>query len=87
MSGAWEGDADKPMVIDKYTQTRQRWLKEKIVKLVTAGTIRRPPLCPEQGKNTKGKIEWKESRKAGKKEKIREKTKKQKKDNTVSMHQ
>ena len=32
MSGAWEGDVDKPMVIDKYTQTRQRWLKGKIVK-------------------------------------------------------
>ena len=87
MSRAGESDADEPVVVGKYTQTRQRWLKEKIVKLVTASTIRRPLLCPEQGKNTKGKIEWKESRKAGKKEKIREKTKKQKKDNTVSMHQ
>ena len=26
------GDADEPMVVDKYTQTRQRWLKGKIVK-------------------------------------------------------
>ena len=26
------GDADKPVVVGKYTQTRQRWLKGKIVK-------------------------------------------------------
>ena len=26
------GDADEPVVVDKYTQTRQRWLKGKIVK-------------------------------------------------------
>ena len=32
LSGAGEGDADKPMVVGKYTQTKQRWLKGKIVK-------------------------------------------------------
>ena len=32
MSGVGEGDADKPVVVGKYTQTRQRWLKGKIVK-------------------------------------------------------
>ena len=32
MSRAGEGDADEPMVVGKYTQTRQRWLKGKIVK-------------------------------------------------------
>ena len=26
------GDIDEPVVVDKYTQTRQRWLKGKIVK-------------------------------------------------------
>ena len=26
------GDADEPMVVDKYTKTKQRWLKGKIVK-------------------------------------------------------
>ena len=32
MSGAGEGDTEEPVVIDKYTQTRQRLLKGKIVK-------------------------------------------------------
>ena len=32
LSGAGEGDANEPMVVGKYTQTRQRWLKGKIVK-------------------------------------------------------
>ena len=32
MSGVGEGDADEPVVVSKYIQTRQRWLKDKIVK-------------------------------------------------------
>ena len=32
MSGAREGDANEPVVVGKYTQARQRWLKGKIVK-------------------------------------------------------
>ena len=32
MSRAGEGDADELVVVGKYTQTRQRWLKGKIVK-------------------------------------------------------
>ena len=32
LSGAGEGDADELVVVGKYTQTRQRWLKGKIVK-------------------------------------------------------
>ena len=32
MSGAREGDADEPVVVGKYTSTRQRWLMGKIVK-------------------------------------------------------
>ena len=32
MFGVGEGDADEPVVVGKYTQTKQRWLKGKIVK-------------------------------------------------------
>ena len=32
LSGTGEGDANEPVVVGKYTQTRQRWLKGKIVK-------------------------------------------------------
>ena len=32
LSRAGEGDASKPVVVGKYTKTRQRWLKGKIVK-------------------------------------------------------
>ena len=32
LSGAGEGDANEPIVVGKYAQTRQRWLKNKIVK-------------------------------------------------------
>ena len=32
MSGAGEGDENELVVVGKYTQTRQRWLKGKIVK-------------------------------------------------------
>ena len=32
LSGAWEGDANEPVMVSRYTQTIQRWLKGKIVK-------------------------------------------------------
>ena len=32
MSGGGEWNTNKPVVVGKYTQTRQRWLKGKIVK-------------------------------------------------------
>ena len=32
MFGAGEGDADELVMVGKYNQTRQRWLKGKIVK-------------------------------------------------------
>ena len=32
LSGARKGDANEPVVVSKYIQTRQRWLKGKIVK-------------------------------------------------------
>ena len=66
-------------MVGKYTQTRQWWLKGKIVNLVTVGTIRRPLLCPEQGSEKTGE---EHERKKDKKE--NEKTKKV---NTVGMHQ
>ena len=45
--------------------------------MVTAGTIRRPLLCPEKGDRKTGeehKIEQKESKKVRERKKIREKT-------------
>ena len=32
MSEVGEGVVDEPVVVDKYTKTRKRWLKGKIVK-------------------------------------------------------
>ena len=32
LSGVGEGDAGEPVVVGKYTQTRQRWFKGKIIK-------------------------------------------------------
>ena len=32
LSGARDGDANELVVVGKYTQTRQRWLKGKIIK-------------------------------------------------------
>ena len=32
MSGGGEWNTDEPVVVGKYTQTKQRWLKGKIVK-------------------------------------------------------
>ena len=32
MSGGGEWNTNEPVVVGKYTQTRQRWLKGKIVK-------------------------------------------------------
>ena len=62
LSRAGEGDANKLMVVDKYTQTRQRWLKGKIVKSGHNRRYKKTFTMPKtgvekQGKNTKGKIE------------------------------
>ena len=84
------------MVVGKYTQTKQRWLKGKIVKFGHGRHYKKTFTMPrtrggggegKQGKNMKGKTEKKESRKARKMKKIRKKTKKQRKDNTIGMHQ
>ena len=62
MSRAGEGDADEPMVVGKYTQTIQRWLKGKIVKSDHGKHYKKTFTMPrtgvkKQGKNTKRKIE------------------------------
>ena len=93
MSGAGEGDADKPMVVGKYTQTKQRWLKGKIVKSGYGRRYKKTSTMPRigveknKGRTWKEKYNRKKVGKQGKKKKIRKNTKKQKKDNTVGMHQ
>ena len=62
LSGAGEGDANEPVVVGKYTQTRQRWLKGKIVKSGHGRRYKKTSTVPrtgveKQGKNAKGKIE------------------------------
>ena len=62
LSGARDGDANELVVVGKYTQTRQRWLKNKIVKFGHGKRYKKTSTVPrigveKQGKNTKGKIE------------------------------
>ena len=74
MPGAGEGDADEPVVVGKYTQTRQRWLKGKIVKsghskhYKKTFTVPRTKESKNKGKNTKKKnrIERKKVKNQGK---------------------
>ena len=42
------GDADEPVVVGKYTRTRQRWLKGKIVKSSHGRSYKKTSLCLEQ---------------------------------------
>ena len=49
MSGAREGDADEPVVVSKYTQTRQRWLKGKIVKSGHGRRYKKTSIVPRTG--------------------------------------
>ena len=82
MSGAGEGDTEEPVVIDKYTQTRQRLLKGKIVKsghgrhYKKTFTVPRTKGSKNKGKNTKKKKK-KKSKKARERKKIKNKMKKQ----------
>ena len=60
LSGVGEGDANEPVVVGKYTQTRQRWLKGKIVKSGHGKRYKKTSTVPRigvenQGKNTKEK--------------------------------
>ena len=91
MSGAGEGDASELVVVSKYTQTRQRWLKGKIVKSGHGRYYKKTSTVPRTGvEKTKEeherKIEEKDSKKARKK-KDKKENRKQKRDNTVGMHQ
>ena len=47
--GAREGDANEPVVVGKYTQTRQRWLKGKIVKSGHGRRYKRASTVPRTG--------------------------------------
>ena len=49
LSGAWEGDANKPVVVDKYTKARQRWLKGKIVKSGHGRRYKKTSTVPRTG--------------------------------------
>ena len=53
LSGAGEGDASEPIVVSKYTQTRQRWLKGKIVKFGYGRRYKKTSTVPKtrRGKN------------------------------------
>ena len=80
------------MVVGKYTQTIQRWLKGKIVKSGHGRRYKKTSTVPRIGvgktreeHERKNIIERKQESK--KKEKDKKENKKQKKDNTVGMHQ
>ena len=49
LSEAEEDDANEPVVVDKYTQTRQRWLKGKIVKSGHDRRCKRASTVPRTG--------------------------------------
>ena len=49
LSGVGEGDANKPVVVGKYTQTRQRWLKGKIVKFGHGRCYKKTSTVPRTG--------------------------------------
>ena len=60
LSGARDGDANELVVVGKYTKTRQRWLKNKIVKSGHGKRYKKTSTVPrigveKQGKNTKEK--------------------------------
>ena len=49
LSGVGEGDANEPVVVGKYTQTRQRWLKGKIVKSGHGRRYKKTSTVPRTG--------------------------------------
>ena len=49
LSRAGKGDANEPMVVEKYTQTRQRWLKGKIVKSGHGRRYKKTSTVPRTG--------------------------------------
>ena len=60
MVGVGEGDADEPVVVGKYTQTKQRWLGAKIVKFDHGKRYkRRPLLCAKERRKRRNNKEKK----------------------------
>ena len=58
LSGAGEGDANEPIVVGKYTQTRQRWLKGKIVKSGHGRYYKKTFTVPRKGgRKNRGRIQ------------------------------
>ena len=56
LSGAGEGDASEPIVVSKYTQTRQRWLKGKIVKSGHGRRYKKTSIVPRtRGRKNRGR--------------------------------
>ena len=52
------GDADEPMVVSKYTKTRQRWLKGKIVKSGHGRYYKKTFTVPRKGgRKNRGRIQ------------------------------
>ena len=49
LSGARKGDANELVVVGKYTQTRQRWLKGKIVKSSHGRRYKKTSTMPRTG--------------------------------------
>ena len=47
--GAGEGDANELVVVGKYTQTRQRWLKGKIIKFSHNRCYKKTSTMPRTG--------------------------------------
>ena len=76
MSGAGERDAGKLVVVGKYTQTRQRWLKGKIVKSCHGKHYKKAFIVPRTGGRKNGGRTRKEKynrKKVGKQEKEKDK--------------
>ena len=83
------------MVVGKYTQTRQRWLKGKIVKSSHSRHYKKTFTVPrKKGRKTGGEHKKKKKKKKNRKkvkskenEKDKKENEKTKKVNTVGMHQ
>ena len=91
MSGDGEWYANGPMVVDKYTQTGQRWLRAKTVKSGHSRRYKRRLLsCTKKREEEKGGIitgEGSHNRKQGKRKERKDKRKnrnKERKDKTES---
>ena len=62
LSGAGEGDANEPVMVGKYTQTRQRWLKGKIVKSGHDRRCKRASTVPRTGVEKTGEEHMRKNR-------------------------